>query len=240
MITLYKNIGETPLECLERYRKTKPELKDIPMTYAGRLDPMAQGLLLILIGDECKEKEKYLGFDKVYDIEVLFGIKTDTGDVLGIISEVKTDKVNINNINLNKYKGSFEQSYPIYSSKTVNGEQLHTLARRGDLPDEIPTKSVEIYDIINLGQYDILGKDLSNNSISNINKVNGDFRQKEIIGKWENFKQQHGDITFQVIKLRVSCSSGTYMRSLAERIAKELGSIGIAISINRIRLGDFV
>lgn len=240
MITLYKNIGETPLECILRHKDSKPELKDIPMTYAGRLDPMAEGLLLVLIGEECKEKDKYLGLDKVYEVQVLFGIKTDTGDVLGVINEVKIDKVNINNIDLNKYKGKFIQDYPIYSSKTVNGEQLHTLARRGDLPDEMPKKEVEIYDIINLGHYDILGKDLSNTFISNINKVNGDFRQKVIMGKWENFKQQYGDITFQVIKLKVSCSSGTYMRSLAERIASDMGSVGIAISIKRVKIGDFV
>lgn len=240
MITLYKNIGETPLECILRYKDSKPELKDIPMTYAGRLDPMAEGLLLVLIGEECKEKDKYLGLDKVYEVQVLFGIKTDTGDVLGVINEVKTRGIDLKNINLNKYKGKFTQDYPIYSSKTVNGEQLHTLARKGDLPDEMPKKEVEIYDIINLDHYDILAKDLSNTFITNIIKVNGDFRQKVIMGKWESFKQQYGDITFQVIKLKVSCSSGTYMRSLAERIASDIGSVGIAMSIKRVKIGDFV
>lgn len=240
MITLYKNIGETPLECILRYKDSKPELKDISMTYAGRLDPMAEGLLLVLIGEECKEKDKYLGLDKVYEIQVLFGIKTDTGDVLGVIDKINAGKIDVKNINLNKYKGKFTQDYPIYSSKTVNGEQLHTLARRGDLPDEMPKKEVEIYDIINLGHCDILGKDLSNTFITNINKVNGDFRQKVIMGKWEIFKQQYGDITFQVIKLKVSCSSGTYMRSLAERIASDIGSVGIAMSIKRVKIGDFV
>jgi tRNA pseudouridine55 synthase len=240
MLTLYKKVGETPLECMENYRKEHKELESLPMTYAGRLDPMAEGLLLVLVGEECKEKDKYLGFDKEYEIEVLFGVKTDTGDVLGIIQDVKTDIIDFKEIDLSKYKGNFIQKYPIYSSKTVNGEQLHTLARRGELPDEIPTKSVEIYDIKEIGRNNIIGKDIANNSILNINKVNGDFRQKEIIEEWNNFCDKYGDVSFKVLKLKVYCSSGTYMRSLAERMAEDIGDFGIALSIKRVKIGDFV
>lgn len=71
---IYKHIGETPLEALERFRREQGIAADVPMTYAGRLDPMAEGLLLILLGEECKNKEKYLGLDKEYEVEVLFGI----------------------------------------------------------------------------------------------------------------------------------------------------------------------
>ena len=61
LIIAYKNMGETPLECLERMRKEHRISDDIPMTYAGRLDPMAEGLMVVLVGEECKNKEKYLG-----------------------------------------------------------------------------------------------------------------------------------------------------------------------------------
>ena len=53
------------------------------MTYAGRLDPMASGLLIVLAGEETKNKEKYLNLDKEYLFEVLFGFKTVTYDFLG-------------------------------------------------------------------------------------------------------------------------------------------------------------
>ncbi len=239
MLTLYKKVGETPLECIENYRKEHVELGSLPMTYAGRLDPMAEGLLLVLIGDECKEKDKYLGLDKKYEIEVLFGLKTDTGDILGIINSIKTDSLEIKDIDLNKYKGRFIQQYPSYSSKTVNGEQLHTLARRGELPEEMPRKEVEIYDIREIGQSNVLGKNIANNSILNINKVNGDFRQKEIIEEWNNFCDKYSDVSFKVLKLRVHCSSGTYMRSLAERIAEDIGGLGMALSIKRMKIGGY-
>ena len=88
-VIIYKKVGETPLEALENFRTKRldeghVEYRNIPMTYAGRLDPMAEGDLLILIGEECKKKDAYLGLDKEYEVEVLFGIETDTHDVLGI------------------------------------------------------------------------------------------------------------------------------------------------------------
>ena len=67
--SIYKNLGETPLQALERFRAKmvkngmadsaiKSAWQKAPMTYAGRLDPLAEGELLILIGDECKNKDK--------------------------------------------------------------------------------------------------------------------------------------------------------------------------------------
>ena len=58
IILLNKKEGETPLEALENFRFKNKEYKDVKMTYAGRLDPMASGILLILAGDEIKNKEK--------------------------------------------------------------------------------------------------------------------------------------------------------------------------------------
>ena len=58
-ITLEKAVGETPLSCAEAYRSAHPELEGTPMAYAGRLDPMASGRLLILLGDECKNQANY-------------------------------------------------------------------------------------------------------------------------------------------------------------------------------------
>ena len=71
MYLTYKNIGETPLECLERVRLEYGKAPEVPMTYAGRLDPMAEGLLLVLSGKELQNKDKYLGLPKTYEFEVL-------------------------------------------------------------------------------------------------------------------------------------------------------------------------
>ena len=245
MIIANKEIGETPLECLERTRLEKGIAADVPMTYAGRLDPLASGKLLILVGDECKDKEKYLGLDKEYEIEVLFGMKTDTGDALGLIEKIDASAPDLYKgsscTTCTKFCGKFTQEYPAYSSKTVDGHQLHDLARRGELPDEMPTKEVEIYSIEEIGkgeqQVFISGLELGRCAIKNMSKVNGDFRQKEIIASWKKFEEEYAADLFPVIKLRVKCSSGTYMRSLAERIGREAGTVAFAFSIKRTKVG---
>lgn len=236
-IQMYKNLGETPLEALERLRIEKGISKDTPMTYAGRLDPMAEGELLILVGEECKDKEKYLGLDKEYEVEIVFGISTDTYDALGVPIKSTNSSGKEIEIDLNKYVGRFKQEYPAYSSKTVNGKQLHELARAGELPKEMPRKEVEIYSIEQVNKGTITAADLKRRIGESIKKVKGDFRQEEIIERWEEVLSDVSE-QFEMLTIKVKCSSGTYMRSLAEQMGKERGSMAFALRIKRTRIED--
>src|SRR5882724_588569 len=111
MVCIYKQKGETPLQALNRLRVEKPEYMEATLSYAGRLDPMAEGVMVVLVGDENKEREKYLGLDKVYVTEVLFGVSTDTADILGKIKKYKNKKIEKLQIKklLQKSIGKFEQ-----------------------------------------------------------------------------------------------------------------------------------
>ena len=71
--------------------------------------------------------------------------------------------------------------------------------------------------------------------IPNISLVKGDFRQGKIIEKWRDILFGNGAI-FTTIKIRVKCSSGTYMRSLTNRIGLDLGTSAIALSITRTEI----
>ncbi len=251
--TMYKLIGETPLEALERFRveqigsaRTQNDQtlgtfwSNIPMTYAGRLDPMAEGKLLILIGDECKNKERYLDLDKEYEIDILFGIETDTYDLLGLITSQSTSEalgaIDLDAIvqGLNVYIGPCTQQYPPYSSKTVDGKHLHELARAGSLPEEMPTKQVEIHGITLLKTGTITEHVLLQRITHDSALVHGDFRQEEILKLWrQNLTSSR---IFNVLSIRVACSSGTYMRSLAHRIGADTGLGAIALSIKRTNI----
>lgn len=236
MYLTYKNIGETPLECLERVRLEYGKAPEVPMTYAGRLDPMAEGLLIILVGEDCKNKEKYLKMDKEYEVEILFGVLTDTYDTLGLIEKV--DKVDFDSIDFQKYKGKFTQEYPRYSSKIIAMKQ--SLDKEGkDLPDEMPTKEVEIFAIEQIGSSALSGQKIAQNVIENIKNVTGEFRQKEIVDKWQKFAQENEKTRFMILKIKVSCSSGTYMRSLANRIGIDAGIPALALSIKRTRINGY-
>lgn len=228
VIQTYKNIGETPLQALERVRKDEKIDPQTPMTYAGRLDPAAEGVLLLLVGDECKKKEEYLGLDKEYEIEVLFGVETDTQDSLGLIKRINVEqKKQKLEIDYQKYVGKFRQEYPVYSSKMIALKEF---------PDEVPTKEVEIYSIQKLGEKTVSGQEAGIHAFEIVEKVDGDFRQHDIAEEWYAFGQEFINFPFKVVILRVKCSSGTYMRSLAERIGKDAGSGAFAYSIKRTRI----
>jgi tRNA pseudouridine(55) synthase len=192
------------------------------MTYAGRLDPLAEGELLILTGDDCKRARDFMNLDKEYEVEIVFGIKTDSHDILGIPTRCETKKEII-------IPGKYLQEYPPFSSKTVNGIPLYILKKENNLPKEMPKKEVEIYSVDVLLERKINSSDIKRIAINRIKLVKGDFRQAEIIKAWEKFLIDNKE-EFGVIKLRIKCSSGTYMRKIADNMN------GFAISIKRIKI----
>jgi len=244
VLILDKKRGETPLECLNRFKKENPEYENEKMTYAGRLDPLASGLLLVLVGEECKNKEKYLGLDKEYEVEILFGFATDSYDVLGKVLDVVNDLVVIDvnyKKNLENFVGKFSQKYPAFSSKTVSGEPLFAKAKSGGIfEDEIPTKDVEIKSIDLVGERNILKEDLNKFIKDSVALVSGNFRQKEILESWDKVIKETNRDEFKIISIKVFCTSGTYMRSLANNIGIKIGVPALALNIRRIRVGDYI
>lgn len=277
-IVLYKKEGETPLECINRAKEEGKIAKDQKATYAGRLDPMAEGLLLVLTGDLVHKKDEYIKLSKEYEIEVMLGVSTDTGDILGKIQNTKpvsmfgnslspclpkpgtggqarisqhsaapdreelergdVFRMQIQNV-LEKCIGEFEEEYPNYSSKTIEGKPLFSLARLGEIFHiKVPKHTVTIHSIIlenvimrNLGE-------VAGESIERIKKVKGDFRQEDIISLWEKIGKDQKDEEVLIIKIKVACESGAYMRVLAEKIGKLLGYPALALSIKRTKVGE--
>ncbi len=240
VIPIYKFEGETPLECIQRFKVAFPAYKDFPITYAGRLDPMADGLLLLLAGDAVHEKNDWMKQDKVYSLTILFGVETDSYDVLGRIIKSSDTLINPKELSttLKNYLGPFHQSFPPYSSYKVQGKPLFQWAREGKLNQiTIPSKEREIYSINLLKSFKKNSKDLLNEIHQRIQMVAGDFRQEEILKGWNDLLIRKRD--WQMVKIRVSCSSGTYMRSLAHELGKELGGGAIAYNIRRESLGAY-
>jgi tRNA pseudouridine55 synthase len=243
IILLNKKEGETPLETLEGFRFKNKIYKDIKMTYAGRLDPMASGLLIVLAGEETKNKEKYLSLDKEYEFEILFGFATDTYDVLGKIisakkynSDKKIIEKEIKN-NLKSFIGKFTQKYPIYSSKTVNGKQLFQYARSGE-DVEIPKREVNVKSLKFIKLRSISSNKLLSNIEKRIKKVNGDFRQKEILKLWDKYLRTI-TMKYVVVSFKIKCSSGTYVRGIADSLGEQINIPALAYSIKRTKIGKW-
>ena len=223
VILLNKKEGETPLEALEIFRIKNNKYKDIKMTYAGRLDPMASGLLLILAGEETKNKEKYLVLDKEYDFEVLFGFSTDTFDVLGKVLfnyELSITNYELKNrikSKLQDFLGEQVQKYPIYSSKTVAGKLFQNIEKR--------IKKV---------------KSPARNA-KGIAFAGGDFRQKEILKIWKNnLSIEQGELLLKIASFKIKCSSGTYVRGIANSLGNRMKIPALAFSIKRTKVGKYM
>lgn len=240
VIPIYKFPGETPLATIDRLRVAYPEYAEIPLTYAGRLDPMADGLLLLLAGEARFSKDEYLKLPKTYVITALFGVSTDTGDLLGMpkiqenidISELVT---NIQAV-LPKFLGTIDQKYPAFSSKPIDGKPSFVHAKLGrDV--EKQEHSVEIQAISLESIEEITSEKLFHDITKKISQVPGDFRQNEIREAWQKALQNKA--IFKIVRLVISCGSGTYMRQLIPDIAENIGILGCCHHIYRSKVGDF-
>lgn len=246
MAIIYKALGETPLEALEGFRAKKAISPDIPMTYAGRLDPMAEGLLLILLGEKCKEKDQYLGLPKTYEFEILVGFSTDTFDLLGLttnsaIAEDVVSREKDIEIALKSFIGTNEFPYPVYSSKTHKGEPLFVHARRGESEHlEIPTRDMTVYGASITSEKNLDKSNLILEINSKIDKVSGDFRQREIKSQWltaiENYPEGK---EFLILKGEMSVASGTYIRTIVNELSKKLKIPMVLFSLKRTKIGEF-
>lgn len=238
---VYKPIGATPLEIITAIKKQYPEYEKETLAYAGRLDPMAEGLLLILVGDENKNRKQYEDLPKTYECDVLCGIETDTYDVLGKIIESNNKHPDLEEIKqaVQSFVGKQTQPYPPYSSQPVNGKPLYYWARENKLHEiTIPTKDIEIYNIETLQARTIKTSELKTLIHERIANVHGDFRQAEILALWNEFFTKHTNESFPIYSFHITCSSGTYIRSFAHKLGKKLHTSALALSIKRTQIGD--
>ena len=119
--------------------------------HTGTLDPMATGVLPILVGKGTSLSKYLVNHDKEYIATIKLGKKTTTGDQEGDTIEEKlvTDEMfDIDNVKsvLNSFKGKQEQIPPMYSAIKVNGKKLYEYARSGK-DVEVKPRSIEIFDI---------------------------------------------------------------------------------------------
>jgi tRNA pseudouridine55 synthase len=242
VLNIYKPQGMTPLQALDALRVKRPAYRDEKMTYAGRLDPMAEGVLIVLAGSAVHRKEAYLGLDKVYEVTVVFGFGTDTYDILGMSMKYETQDISNEKIEMevNKMKGIFEYPFPDYSSKPVNGKPLYQWAREARLGEvEVPKRTMQIYGVTLLDMYTITIEEMKDTIEERIAEVKGDFRQKEILSKWGVvFAGMNREKPLLAARIRIDCASGTYVRTLVHELGKRLGSDAVVSRLVRTQVGE--
>lgn len=189
-----KPLGWTSHDVVARVRRLSGQKA---VGHAGTLDPLATGVLVLVLGKATRLSDDLMGTTKVYCAEVVLGATTATDDAegevaarapIGDLSRADTDAV------LQRFVGEIAQVPPMYAAVRKGGERLYVLARRGETVEREPRR-VTIYSI-------------------------------EIIA-WQPPR----------LRLRVRCSPGTYIRSLARDIGEALGTGGYLHALRRTRSG---
>ena len=172
----------------------KKKLDLAKVGFLGTLDPLASGVLVLLIGRATKLADKLHADTKVYQSVFTFGIETTTLDNEGEVisrSDIIPTNQQIEKI-LPELVGDIEIEVPKFSAVHIGGKRAYDLARKG-VEFTPPTRTIHI---------------------------------KRFILLKDNL-------------FEIECSTGTYIRSLAKLLAQKLGTVAIASTIIRTRVGDF-
>lgn len=168
--------------------------------HTGTLDPMATGVLPLLLGKATRAASLLEDTDKEYEAGFRLGVSTDTEDSTGKVLETNEAPVSRETLEslLPQFRGEIMQVPPMYSAVSKDGKRLYELARKG-IEVEREARPVTIFKL-ELTEY---------NEIS-----------------------REG-------KLVVSCSKGTYIRTLIADLAKAAGSLGVMTALRRTKACGF-
>ena len=124
IIELWKDYGITSNEFARRY-KLNNNLDSV--CYAGRLDPMARGKMIVLTNKDTKNVNKYLDHDKLYNFDMIIGIDTKSHDCLSEINKITETclKKEELTLKLQEFIKSYTvQEYPIVSNYTIKHDNI--------------------------------------------------------------------------------------------------------------------
>ncbi len=196
VLIVNKHEGPTSHDIVNMVRKLYHTKK---VGHTGTLDPMATGVLVVLIGRAAKAAEYLVSDEKKYEAILRLGITTDTEDITGkILTEYSGKLPSENEVVsvINCFLGKSEQIPPMYSALKVDGKKLVDIARGGGKIERKP-RPIEIYSI------------------------------------------ECKKIDDTEYKIKVHCSSGTYIRTLCRDIGERLGCGGTMSALCRTETGGF-
>lgn len=152
-----KPAGWTSFDVVAKVRgilKQATGLKKPKVGHTGTLDPLATGLLIIVVGDYCKRAEEFSKLDKVYAVTMKLGQTSTTGDNEGekvSVSDIKPSNEDLSGV-LRQFVGNIMQVPPAFSAIKVNGQRAYKMARSGQevkleaRPVHIESIKLEAYD----------------------------------------------------------------------------------------------
>jgi len=202
------------------YAKTK-------VGHGGTLDPLAEGVLPIALGEATKLAGRMLDSDKIYEFTIRFGEETDTLDTEGEVVDRSGRRPPMAAVAaiLEHFTGEIEQVPPAYSAVKVDGKRAYARARAGETV-EIKTRLVTIHSLEMASSYQ---------SGSQLDSAFATSR-----GRPDPYDPSAPLELAESVTLIAHVSKGTYIRSLVRDIARALGTFGHVTYLRRVKAGPFL
>ncbi len=187
--------------------------------HCGTLDPLAQGVLPIAIGRATRLSADIVRMPKTYFACVLFGVRTDSDDLEGAAIGEFRPSPELDDVKraIGAFRGRIRQRPPAHSAVHVDGQRAYARARAGEAVD-VPVREVTVY------QAEVIGHDRI--------KVGRD-------GARVLIDDARARLESLAVGIRIECSSGTYVRSIARDLGESVGSGAMLIGLLRAAVGPF-
>ena len=204
--------------------------------HAGTLDPFATGLLIVGIGREATRRiDEFKNMPKEYIATIRLGATSNTMDRTGAITTYNSSNIpqvsekNVREV-LESFVGKQKQIPPMYSAKKVGGKKLYELARKGIEIERQPNE-IEVYDIELVKALPLLGGVGGGSSQKEKSSINHEPLPNPPLKRDRDF--------IYSFTLRISCSTGTYIRTLAHDIGQALGTGAYCEELRRTRIDSY-
>jgi len=200
------------------YAKTK-------VGHGGTLDPLAEGVLPIALGEATKLAGRMLDASKIYEFTIQFGEETDTLDTDGEVIARSNHRPPLAAVAavLTHFTGDIEQVPPAYSALKIDGQRAYDRARAGE---EVTMKSravtIHSLTIAGGGEYEAPESTFTTTA-----------------GRPDPYDPAMPLELSDSVSLVANVSKGTYIRSLARDIAHALGTVGHVTYLRRVKAGPF-
>lgn len=150
ILLIDKPAGMTSFGVVARVRRVLSEQNGMKtkVGHCGTLDPFATGLLILCVGQECKNAGEYMKHDKVYEATIRLGQTSSTADPEGEITDVSITQPSRKEIDkvLESFTGEVKQTPPAHSAIKIDGQRAYKLARKGEAV-KMPVRTVTVYSL---------------------------------------------------------------------------------------------
>lgn len=216
--------------------------KNLKVGHAGTLDPLATGVLLVCIGNACKQAQQLQDHDKEYIARIRFGATTPSYDLEKEVdrqfpyNHITADTVRAA---LPAFLGEQEQVAPLFSAKSVDGVRAYELARKLYRSGQTEAIDAAALETLQRNKIRISELELLEFVPAGVGKAD-DFRENTPSSASSRIHvADTSALGLPEAVIRIACSKGTYIRAFARDLGEALESGGHLSGLIRSRSGDF-